>query len=281
MPQKIKNKFQFTLISFNTMSVFSFDSIHGFIQSWNPIARQKKIAQILKSENPDIITLQEVHTYYVLNLFRKKLNYPFVAYKKYIYGPRGGLVTFSKYPIEQTDYINFKKRGNLSNSSFIAHVIKNGVLVVRLKDTPITILNVHATPNLDHDDSKNNRFIKYIEAQLEQIAGLVKDLVSKDQNIILAGDLNVAKNSYSYENFVSTSGMIDVFEDFDTPTQHQEYLQKNKHVKRIDYVFIKDTSAKMNIISKQHLFTEKFVLENNKKRYLSDHIGLKTAISLD
>lgn len=278
MINKYINKFSLTLISFNTMSAFSFDSIHGFLQSWNPIARQKKIAMILKNENPDVITLQEVHTYYVLNILKEKLDFPHVAYRRYIYGPRGGLVTFSKYPIEKVEYINFKKRGSFFNSSFIAHIIKNGILICKLKDIPLVILNVHATPNLDHDDSKNNRFIKYIEAQLEQIAGLTKEILRKKENIVLAGDLNVAKNSYSYNNFVKISGLKDIFDDFDTPTQHQEYLQKNKKVKRIDYIFLSDTQTKINIYSKKHLFTEKYILNNKRKSYLSDHVGLRTSI---
>jgi endonuclease/exonuclease/phosphatase family metal-dependent hydrolase len=268
-----------TLISFNTMSVFSFDSIHGFIQSLNPISRQKKISEILKSESPDVITLQEVHTYFVLNILRKKLNYPFVVYEKYIYGPKGGLVTFSKFPVEGYEYVGFKKRGSIYNSSFIAHVIRNGILVTKLKDFPLVILNAHATPNLDHDDSKNNRFIKYIDAQLDQISGLVRGMIAEKENVILAGDLNVAKNSYSYDQFVHKSGLDDVFSDIDSPTQHQEYLQKSKKVRRIDYIFSKAVGSKSKIENKTHVFSEKYVLENGRKCYLSDHIGLKASIS--
>ena len=279
MTKASKKSRSFTLISFNTMSVFSFDSIHGFLESWNPIARQKKISEILKSENPDIITLQEVHTYFVLNILKKKLNYPYVSYKRYLYGPKGGLVTFSKFPIERLTYIDYKKRGSFLNSSFIAHVIRNGVLACQLKDLSLFILNAHATPNLDHDDSKNNRFIKYIEAQLEQISDLVNKMCKKNTNVVLAGDLNVAKNSYSYNNFLKTSKLDDVFGNFNAPTQHQEYLPKNKKVRRIDYIFARSLDSKPKILSKEHLFSEKYILENGRKCYLSDHIGLKATIS--
>lgn len=278
MTESKNKKFSLTLISFNAMSVFSFDCWHGFVASWNPILRQRKIAEIIKKENPDVVTLQEIHTYYVLNLFKKKLNYPYVAYKKYIYGPRGGLVTFSKFPIESIEYENFHKRGSLFNSSFIAHVIKNGVLVCKLKNIPFYVLNVHATPNLDHDDSRNNRFIKYIQAQLTQIAELSKKILKSGNQLIIGGDFNVAKDSVPYHKFIESSGLRDIFARFDSPTQHQEYLPASKKVRRIDYVYSGTSGNPVVVESADHLFTEKILLDNNKKRYLSDHIGLKASL---
>ncbi len=265
-------------ISFNAMSAFNFDTIHGFISSLRPIKRQKMITDILLKENADVIALQEIHTYFVLNLYKKKLNYPYVVYKKYLYGPRGGLVIFSKFPVGKFDYLNFSKRGSLFNSSFIARVIKNGALVCTLQDVPITILDVHATPNLDHDDSENNRFIKFIEAQLMQIADLVNELKSSSRKVLIGGDFNVAKNSVPYKKFLRKSGLLDIFSKDDFPTQHQEYLSKNKKVKRIDYVFMQEAGTKSKIISSDYLFREKYEISKGKKNYLSDHIGLKTTV---
>lgn len=267
--------FPVSIINFNAMSVFSFDSIHGFISSLRPIKRQQIIAQTLLKEDADIITLQEIHTYYVLNLYKKKLNYPHVAYKKYIYGPRGGLVTFSKFPVSDIGYLNFKKRGSFLNSSFIARIIKNGALICKIKNSPITILNVHATPNLDHSEVEHNRFIKFIDAQLTEVAAIVNDLKKKGESILIGGDLNVSKNSSVYSKFLKKSGLVDVFSKDDFPTQHQEYLPNSKKVTRIDYVFMDRTNKKTTIESTDYLFKNKVEISTGKKRYLSDHIGLK------
>lgn len=269
-----------TIINFNVMSIFNFDSFHGLFISRNIRERQAKIALELKEKNPDIITLQEVHTYSILNLYKKRLNYPYAAYKKFIIGPRGGLVTFSKIPIEGVAYINFKKRGTFLNSSFIARIIRNGVLLCRLKDFELTVLNTHATPNLDHDDSKNNRFVKFINAQLTQISELIKSISDNNQRIIIGGDFNVAKGSYTYKKFIETSGITDVFSKYNSPTQHQEFLPRGKTVKRIDYIFAKSLEGKPVAKFVEHLFTKKFLLKKKSVQYLSDHIGLHAEIEI-
>ncbi len=270
--------FPVSIVSFNAMSVFSFDSIHGFISSFRPIRRQQIIAETLLRENADLITLQEIHTYFVLNIYKRKLNYPHVAYKRYIYGPRGGLVIFSKLPIEKTNYLNFSKRGSMFNSSFIAKIIRNGALICKLKNTPLTVLNVHATPNLDHADYEHNRFIKFIDAQLTQIADFMNDIKRKKEAVIIGGDLNVAKDSSTYKKFLKNSELLDVFAKDDFPTQHQEYLPGYKKVDRIDYVFMKDFKNTAKVKSTDYLFQKKVELSKGKNRYLSDHIGLKAKL---
>lgn len=261
------------------MGMFSFDSVRGFLSSINFNKRQKKIANVLKEENADIITLQEVHTYSFLNILKKTLkDYPYVGYKRFIYGPRGGLVTFSKFHLENIDYINFKERGTFLNTSFIARVIRNGVLACRLKGLPVYILNAHTTPNLDHNYIKNNRFIKFTNAQLKQIAEVVKELSESNTHIILAGDFNVAKNAVSYKNFLRASGTEDIFKDHELPTQHQEYLPSKKKVKRIDFIFLKSPHAKIKAV--EHIFTKKYYISNKRYVYLSDHIGLRADITI-
>ncbi len=270
-----------TLICFNTMGAFSFDSLHGFWDSINFIKRQKKIAEILEKEDVDLIFLQEVHTYSFLNILRKQLTkYPYVIYKKYLYGPKGGLVMFSKHKVEKTEYIDFEIRGSLTNTSFIAHIIRNGALVCKLKNYPVYILNAHITPNLDHDYSMKNRFSKYNSAQLAQLSEIINNHSKKKRDLIAAGDFNTAKDSLIYKDFIKNAKLEDLFKRLHTPTQHQSFLPKHKKVKRIDYIFLRMNTGKIKIQNTIEIFNKKEILGNNKKRFLSDHIGLKTKISL-
>ena len=106
-----------SLISFNTMGLFNFDSFKGFFSSINLVKRQNKIVEVLAKQNADIIALQEVHTYAFLKKLRSKLtSHKYVAYKHLFYGPRGSLVIFSKLPLEQIKYVDFQDRGALFNS---------------------------------------------------------------------------------------------------------------------------------------------------------------------
>lgn len=261
------------------MGLFSFDTLYGFLMSTNIFQRINKIGELLANEKADVIALQEVHTYLILNLLKMKLTaYPYIAYKRYLYGPRGGLVTFSKYPLEQIEYSNYRKRGSFLNKSFVAHVIRNGVLICKIKDKPLIIFNTYITPNMDYDYSKKNRYSRYIEAQLRQLATITKDFSTKG-DVLIGGDFNAAKESYLYSTFVNLSKAIDVFKKYDSPTQHQAFYPDHQPVTRIDHMFLL-AKKKPSIISTQHIFTEKIRLKNEKLSYLSDHIGLKATIKL-
>jgi endonuclease/exonuclease/phosphatase family metal-dependent hydrolase len=261
-----------SIISFNAMSAFNFNTIKGFMLSMDIVRRLPETIKILKQQNAEIIALQEIHTYLVLNFFKKKLSeYPYIAYKKYLYGPRGGLVIFSKTPLSDIKYFDFKKRGAYTNSSFVAHLIKNGVLSCRIDSQHLYLLNTHLTPNLDFNWTEKNRFYNYINAQLHQITELVKQVVNDGNKVIIAGDFNTSKDSMLYKRFLSNTNLIDVFAECDFPTLHQDYLAKNKAARRIDYIFLTDGK----VIKKDHLFTKRVILGNGKLRYLSDHIGLR------
>lgn len=275
-----KKKIDVSIISFNAMGLFNFESLHGILISRNILARLGKTAEILQQKNADIITFQEVHTYSALKLLRKKLtNYPYVIYKKFIYGPRGGLVTFSKFPVEKAEYINFQERGSFRNATFYAHIIKNGILSCKIEDFPLYVMNTYMTTNVDGDYSVNNRFAKYLDAQLKQVAEVMKALAAKKNEIIIAGDFNMAKDSQFYEQFLKLSSVKDIFTNFNTPTQHAEYSPKDKEVKRIDYIFLLNQYAQTTIASAKHLFTQKVTMPNGKSFYLSDHVGLRTDLT--
>lgn len=259
------------------MGLFSFDTLRGFLESTNILQRMNKIGELLEKEQADVILLQEVHTYLVLNLLKTKLtSYPYISYKRYLYGPRGGLVTFSKHPLENNDYINYQTRGSMLNKSIVAHVIQNGILVCKIKNTSTKIINTYITPNMDYDFSKNNRYSRYIEAQLRQLAQVIKHDAAKE-TILIGGDFNTDKRSYLYTMFLKLSQATDLFTKDDVPTKHQAYYPSHQLVERLDYIFYSGKKTP-TILSTKHLFTKKIQLHNKKFSYLSDHIALKATI---
>lgn len=268
------------MISFNCMGLFSFDTLRGFLQSTNILKRINKIGELLQKEQADVIALQEVHTYLILNLLKNKLkSYPYVAYKNYIYGPRGGLVIFSKQPFENVEYVNYKTRGSMLNKSIVAHVIQNGILACTIKQSPFVIFDTYITPNMDYDYSKTNRYSRYIEAQLKQLATIGKSFLTKGNTVLIGGDFNADKNSYLYKMFSELTSATDIFFKHNIPTQHQEYYPSHATVTRIDHMFLL-SKTKATIKDTEHLFTKKVQLNNGNLAYLSDHIALKATIAL-
>jgi len=86
--------------------------------------RFSAIAEIIYDLNADALLLQEVHDYPHL-LFLKRLlpKFPHVAYKHMLYGPRGGLVIFSKHPLDSTHYYDFLSKGKIHNKSITRTLI--------------------------------------------------------------------------------------------------------------------------------------------------------------
>jgi endonuclease/exonuclease/phosphatase family metal-dependent hydrolase len=258
------------------MGVLNFDSLHGMSISRNIKPRQIKIAESIALEKADIIALQEVHTYSFLKILRSKLpDYSCVLYKRFLYGPRGSLVIFSKYPLQNTQYINFRDRGTIFNTSIVAKIRRSGILLGRIKDTNTYIINTHLTQNGDYNWSDRSRFYPFIKSQLNQVAEVINSIHKKELNVIAAGDFNTDSDSKLYKSFINQSEIIDIFKKSPIPTMHQEFLPDHKKVKRIDYIFLRSSSKKAQIKNTEYIFTDKYLFKNGDRRFLSDHIGLK------
>ena len=56
----------------------------------------------------DVINLQEVWSYRLLQTLKKTLHsYPYVAYTQGVFGPKAGLVTFSRSPLTALHFTDF------------------------------------------------------------------------------------------------------------------------------------------------------------------------------
>lgn len=263
------------------ISILNFNTLGTPFYARNIRLRYKKICEIIKKEQPDIVCLQEVATYFHLFLLKKYLPYPYYSYKKAFQGPKGGLVIFSKIPLHTTLYKTFSTLGGLKDISLWSRIIQNGMLITNLNDIPVTIINTHTFTDFEFEWSPQNRFYRYVKAQVEQIASEVNK--QKQQYILLTGDYNMKKNSTLYKFLVKQTKVIDIFHTFSSPTYFKDRLDykfAGKSSERIDFIFLKNHKKKIGVLSREELFTKEVLLANKKKSYLSDHIGLKAVIKL-
>jgi endonuclease/exonuclease/phosphatase family metal-dependent hydrolase len=269
-------KKKLSLISFNVFGApFHAQKVFETLFTTHVYRRLAYLTHELNASQSDVLALQEVNTYLQYLFLRRRLKkYPYVCYKKFLFGPKGGVVTFSKIPFTRVEYVTFKNRGVYWNKSFIADLIRRGMLVGKLKDLPISIINTHITHNIDHDYSPKNRFIKIQEAQLAQIAVYLQSIIASSNSVLLSGDFNIPKDSKQFPSFLKAAALTDVFHEYHESTYHPEYVFHATPLGRIDHIFLYQNGRNIKITDKKELFTDTVTLSNKVKTHLSDHIGL-------
>lgn len=241
--------------------------------------RFEKIAQELNESDTDIICLQEVHTYLQLRILKNNLSkFPYVCYKRFLYGPKGGLVIFSRIPIAGHEYIMYKRRGSFLNKSIVDKLSRKGMLLCKLADYPIYLLNTHITANIDWDWTPENRYIPLITAQLKQLKSFVATLSHLPIQLIITGDFNMPAKSIYYQQFLDQHILIDIFHASNKPTYNPEHLPQGKSSHRIDYIFLHKSPFFSKVLETEYLFTKKFCLTKSVESFLSDHVGLRAKL---
>ncbi len=264
------------------LSVVSFNTLGATLVPWtfkktfNLRQRFLKIAYEIEKSSADIVALQEVYTYLHLRFLRRFMSttYPYCVYKKSIFGPSGGLIVFSKLPLDAPVFRGFKKKGSYLHPTIIGKIARMGVLICKVTDKPFYILNVHLTPNLRMNWNLSNKYVRCLAEQLSELVSIIDGLNKNGFEVILVGDFNTAKESTLYKQFVTSAKVHDLFGHINTPTVHADMIKKGHKAVRIDYIFTKlfKHSAKASKID--HLFTKKALFRNGKHDFLSDHIGL-------
>jgi exonuclease III len=146
-----------------------------------------KITNIIKSEDPDIICIQECfYSFYnTRNKFYKSLkdyNYIFSTKERFKL-TCGGVVLLSKYNFDEYKYIPFQ------NSSFPDSFSNKGFIAVRIRD--IWVIGLHLQS--DVFTLFNIEDIQY--KQIKQITNFINIIKKKKYKIILLGDFNIDINN--------------------------------------------------------------------------------------
>ncbi len=275
MPQ-LEKKQELVIISFNAFgSPFYAYKVLKTLFMTHVYKRLLYLSDQLNKSDADIIALQEVNTYPQYFYLKARLvDFPYVYYRKYFQGPKGGLVFFSKIPFESISYVTFDKMGSLHGKSIIAQILKRGLLIGKVKGMALTVINTHLTHNLSHDWSENSAIRPIHTSQLAQIVKFLLKNKDNSESVILTGDFNIPKESDLFRDFLDQATVNDVFYEYTKSTYHEEFTFKDSPLGRVDHMFLFKNGSDVTIQQKKHLFEQKVTLRNGKQYYLSDHIGL-------
>ncbi len=269
-----------TLLSYNVFgSPFSGEKIIKSFLRTKVRNRFRHIAKGIVKEELDILLFQEVHTYPHFFLLRHNLkNYKHVIYRAGVFGPKGGLVIFSKIPLEKENYLDFYEKGDLWNKTFVGVIGQRGVLYCKIKDKNVWLLNTHLTQNSTRNWDKTTTSRKMLRSQLHQATSLVTMLQSKNNSLIFGGDFNMPHTIPLYKEFTETTVLKDSFADTPKATYHILFEGLDSYG-RIDYIFYSDNKD-IQLDEQKYMFTEPLKTEKNEELLLSDHVALVATFSL-
>ena len=251
-----------SIVTFNTYCISAFTPLF--------FAKCKKIAELNDEKDPCIINFQEVFFYHHFYYLKKILHtFPYYSYSHSLVGPKGGLVTFSRLPLENYLYEPFTHAGYFFDISMVDIFFKKGILISKLKTENIYIFNTHFSANFLNDWETENKYIYLIKSQIKQLHNRLRHYNNKI--CLIVGDFNIPKKSSLYP-LLKRNKLRDVFLDINRPTYLGDFIYSKKNNLQIDYIFTYG-KARFKTLNKKYIF--------NKKIYISDHAGLKATLILD
>jgi len=262
------NPKRLSVVTFNTQGKPSF--------SKDTYKRFYKIAEKLNLEKVDIINLQEVFTYKHLEILKTGLrNFRYCIFEKFVIGPKGGLVTFSKIPLRKQKYVSCFPSAFLLKPRFIKYWLRNvatgkGILISKTKSGVAFIVNIHLATE-QGSSCKSSQVTKLCRSM---------NLINNYRCLIMGGDFNIPKKSPFYGQLTTRLSARDVFKEYSCPTFHKEFLSRGESGHRLDYLLVKTNKLGVKIVDRKHIFIKKLISKNINKGFVSDHIGLKATFKL-
>jgi endonuclease/exonuclease/phosphatase family metal-dependent hydrolase len=234
------------------------------VKGSNLTVRYAEIARAFEASPVHVVNVQEVLTYYHLRRLAAGLPSFRAAFRPSIAGPAGGVVTFSRLPVESVRYERLPAPRS-TESSLRRRGFLKGALVTRVAG--ISVVNVHLLANTDGTWSASNRFHPIHRAQLTTLAQVVAELPSP---CVVTGDFNIPRQKPLLRGFLGTTGLSDAFGGECPPTFQQAYLPAGMRSQCIDFIL----TAGLTTESAEVIFEDK----SPTLGYLSDHLGLQAQL---
>lgn len=243
-------------------------------------ARILTLARELNTAPLDVLLFQEVQLARYVPLLRENLTrFPHVAFEPFLYAPKGGLVTFSRWPILKTDFALYEKRGHWHTPALADWMLHKGALIteVALEPVPVLVVNTHLVANYTADWSPQSRYVRHQHAELRQLERLFRGLDHRLLRVI-AGDFNIPRGAWLYHEFMQATGAVDPLAESIDPTYRPIFPLPGRYSQALDHVFIHPPRGHALEASAKLVFRDKRQLVTGQWAYLSDHIAIQADI---
>lgn len=245
-------------------------------------ARLRTLSHTLNDEAYSVICLQEVQSHLYRRLIQTTTHYRHSAYEPFWHCPKGGLLTLSRRPIDDSAFTLFSERGLWYTPALADWILHKGMLVTRMAvgDLPVVIINTHLTANYMGNWGHGSLYAEHEHNQLLQLAELVQEQ-PLEALVIVAGDFNVPRGSWLYESFIAASRLNDPLQDSFEPTIRPRMGLPSRYIAPIDYILFRSPPLRGCEVTSRLRFKDKVTFGNGRRDYLSDHIGVELCLTWD
>ncbi len=243
----------------NTLSILTYNVRLFNAYEKNPGDEASKgISEILQTQNPDIVCIQE---YYKPNTVDfSAYPYQYIHFKNE--SVKLGHAIFSKYPLLNKGAFDFV---DSYNNTIYADVVKNND-TVRVYSLHLQSMGIIPRVSFLQEGDKEKlrkRVASAFAKQQHQVTEILKHKETSPHPVLLCGDLNNTSFSYTYHKL--QSGMLDAFKE--SGNGLGTTFKFDRFPMRIDYIF---ASEEFEVLD----------FENISKTF-SDHYPLKTTVGWD
>lgn len=255
-----------SLLTFNTFAILN----------WDTPFRVSALAQELDKLRAEVVCLQEIHQH----LFRRTLTAATPYHVDAVHAPklgrpRGGLLTLSRLPVVEHQYIPFTEQGRWIHLEIMDRLLEKGILLTHYEvdGLPIIVANTHIIANYAADYGREGRPALRQRLQLRQLAADIQALPS-EALVMLVGDFNLPRGSWLYDEFLEESGMQDTLAGDVRPTYRPLPGVPSHYALPIDFVFVRQPRNRQVICTSDLCLDQPVRLVGGYHNFLSDHLGI-------
>ena len=260
----------FTLLTFNCLG----------LRRIGTRRRLLSLARELEAAPYDAVCLQEVQAVASRDLLTQACASYAGTYAPNVYGARGGLLTLARRPITANHYTSYRERGRWSSPAIMDWPLHKGVLCTSLAlgDLAVVVLNTHLNPNYRGNWSPDNHYTRTQRAQLRQLAEIAAAQPTAAL-VLAAGDFNIPRGSWLYDEFLALSGLDDPLMGDPRPTYRPPPIIPKRYAMALDFALIRAPRLPGLQMRADIRFREQLPLIGGGLGYLSDHYAVELRVS--
>jgi len=261
-----------------TFSLLTFNCFGGI--NWTTPRRLRSLARELQVLTPTIVCLQEVQSNLALRLLRRTATtYPGHAYLPGLSAPLGSLLTLARDPLHSPHFVRYTTQGAWFGPTVMDQLTQKGMLISRCEhdSLPFVVINTHLVANYMANWQPESRAARDQQRQLQQLAITVQEQAS-EAIVLVAGDFNLPRSSWLYDEFLRLSGLHDPLTGDARPTYRPFPGVPTRFALPIDFVFIRTPPGLSVQTEADFCFTDQSGYVGGGHGYLSDHVGVRVTL---